>query len=59
MNASEVRQGAWEHWKHRLERRPDGTWFNPECIDDESFFQALEEVRQEPWAKRDPAGNDA
>ncbi len=55
--ASEVRREAWERWKSRLERRPDGTWFNPEGIDDESFFQSLEEVRREPWTKRDPFGD--
>ena len=57
--ASEVRREAWERWKSRLERRSDGTWFNPEGIDDESFFRSLEEVRREPWATRDPFGRDA
>jgi hypothetical protein len=58
MKAGEVRRGAWERWKSRLERRPDGTWLNPEGIDDESFFRSLEEVRREPWAKPDPFGSD-
>lgn len=57
--ASEVRREAWERWKSRLERRPDGIWFNPEGVDDESFFRSLEEVRRGPWAKRDPLGSDA
>ena len=56
-NAREVRREAWERWKSRLERRPDGTWFNPDGIDDEAFFQSLEEIRREPWAKRDLSGN--
>jgi predicted DNA-binding protein len=56
--AREVRREAWERWKGRLERRSDGTWFNPEGVDDESFFQSLEEVRREPWVKRDPFGSD-
>jgi hypothetical protein len=56
--ASEVRREAWEHWKSRLERRPDGMWFNPEGVDDEFFFESLEEVRREPWAKHDPVSND-
>jgi hypothetical protein len=56
--AGEVRREAWERWKNRLERRPDGTWFNPEGIDDEPFFQSLEEARREPWARRDPFGDD-
>ena len=56
-NAKEVRREAWERWKSRLERRPDGTWFNPDGIDDEAFFQSLEEIRREPWVQRDPFGN--
>jgi hypothetical protein len=59
MKASEVRREAWERWKSRLKRCSDGTWLNPEGIDDESFFQSLEEVRREPWTKRDPFGSDA
>ncbi|HEX3553160.1 MAG TPA: hypothetical protein VIA62_08020 [Thermoanaerobaculia bacterium] len=57
--AGEVRREAWERWKSRLERRSDGTWFNPEGIDDESFFRSLEEVRRMPWTKRDPFGSEA
>lgn len=57
--ASEVRREAWERWKRRLERRSDGTWFNPEGIDDETFFQSLEGVRREPWTTRDPFGSDS
>ena len=56
--AGEVRREAWERWKGRLKRRSDGTWFNPEGVDDESFFQSLEEVRREPWTKGDPFGDD-
>jgi len=56
--ASAVRREAWERLKSRLERRPDGTWFNPEGIDDESFFRSLEEIRREPWATRDPFGSN-
>jgi hypothetical protein len=56
MKAGEVRRGAWERWKSRLEQRPDGTWLNPEGIDDESFFQSLEEIRREPWTRPDPFG---
>lgn len=54
--ASEGRREAWERWKTRLEKLPDGSWFNPDGIEDESFFQSLEEVRREPWAPRDPFG---
>lgn len=56
---SEGRRQAWEHWRSRLKRLPDGTWFNPEGIEDESFFQALDEIRRESWASRDPFGSDA
>jgi hypothetical protein len=56
-NARKVRREAWKRWKSRLERHPDGTWFNPEGIGDEIFFQSLEGVRRGPWAKRDPFGN--
>jgi predicted transcriptional regulator len=56
--SSEVRREAWDRWKSRLERRSDGTWFNPEGVDDESFFRSLEEVRRGPWATRDPFGSN-
>ncbi|MGH7489843.1 MAG: hypothetical protein ACREMY_30190 [bacterium] len=52
--AHEARREAWERWKSLLERRSDGTWFNSEGIDDESFFRSLEEARREPWAKPNP-----
>lgn len=58
-NASGVRREAWERWKSRLERGSDGTWFNPEGVDDESFFRSLEEIRREPWITRNPFGSDA
>jgi hypothetical protein len=54
VKAGEERRGAWERWKARLEQLPDGTWFNPEGIDDESFFHSLDEIRREPWVSRDP-----
>jgi hypothetical protein len=47
-SARGVRREAWERWKSRLEQHPDGTWFNPEGIDDEIFFQSLEGSRREP-----------
>ena len=59
MKATDARREAWERWKSRLERRSDGTWFNPEGVEDESFFRSLEEVRREPWARRDPFGGDS
>jgi hypothetical protein len=27
---------------------PDGTWCNTDCIEDESFFAALDEIRRRP-----------
>jgi hypothetical protein len=53
---SEGRREAWERWKTRLEKLPDGSWFNPDGIEDESFFQSLDEFRRESWASRDPFG---
>jgi hypothetical protein len=49
---------AWRRWKARLERLPDGSWFNPEGVADESFFDSLDEIRREPWALRG-LGEDA
>lgn len=54
---SEARRQAWARWKSRLVRLPDGTWFNPEGIEDESFYDSLEEIRREPWVERDPFGD--
>lgn len=51
------RQGrrlTWEEWSAKLERLPDGTWFNPDGIQDESFFETLEAMRLEPRGRRDP-----
>jgi hypothetical protein len=53
----EGRREAWKRWKARLEKLPDETWLNPEGIEDESFFQSLEEVRREPWTSREPFGS--
>lgn len=52
--ASEGRRGAWERWKTRLEQLPDGSWINPAGIEDETFFEALDEVRREIWSPREP-----
>ena len=56
--AGEGRREAWERWRTRLKQLPDGSWFNPDGIEDESFFQSLHEVRRESWASRDPFGDN-
>lgn len=50
----EGRRLTWEEWSAKLERLPDGTWFNPDGIQDESFFETLEAMRREPRGRRDP-----
>ena len=48
------RREAWERWRARLVEQPDGTWFNPEGIADEKFYETLDQIRQEEWAERSP-----
>jgi hypothetical protein len=50
------RRAAWERWRARLVREPDGSWSNPEAIADDAYFRALDDVRGEPWTARDPFG---
>jgi hypothetical protein len=53
------RREAWERWRARLVEQPDGTWFNPEGIADEKFYETLDQIRQEEWSDRsflDPEG---
>ena len=38
---------------------PDGGWLNPDGIEDESFFQSLDGVREETWVSRHPFGSPA
>jgi hypothetical protein len=56
--AGEGRREAWERWKSRLEQLPDGTWFNRDGIEDESFFESLDEIRRKTWVSRSPFGTD-
>ncbi len=56
---SHGRREAWERWRIRLVQLPDGSWLNPDGIEDESFFRSLDEVRRESWAARDPFGSPA
>lgn len=53
----ERRREAWDRWRARLVQLPDGSWLNPDGIEDESFFQSLDEVRGESWGSRDPFGS--
>lgn len=54
--AAEERRAAFERWKARLVLKPDGSYFNPDGIDDEAFFAALEEIRRERWPERGLSG---
>lgn len=42
----------WETFRKRLVRQPDGTWHNPDGIDDEDFFVALDVIREERLAQQ-------
>ena len=44
----------WDAFKAQLIQQPDGSWFNPNGIDDEGFFEALEEVRHERLMQQSP-----
>jgi hypothetical protein len=38
---------GWKAFAAKLVKQADGTWVNPDGIDDERFFQALEDIRAE------------
>lgn len=38
---------GWKAFSAKLVKQADGTWVNPDGIDDERFFQALEDIRAE------------
>lgn len=50
----EGRRLTWEEWSAKLQKLPDGTWFNPDGIQDESYFETLEAIRREPQERRNP-----
>lgn len=54
--AADERNNAWRAFTQRLQKLPDGTYYNPDGIDDERFFEALEAIRAESrtWQPRDP-----
>ena len=41
------RNSEWTAFKAKLQKLPDGSYFNPDGIDDPAFFQALEDMRAE------------
>lgn len=49
----EGRRLTWVEWSAGLQKLPDGSLFNPAGADD-SFFEALEEIRRRPWTPRNP-----
>lgn len=44
-SVSAERREAWERWQSHLVQQPDGTWFNPEGLAYESFYETLERIR--------------
>lgn len=38
---------GWKAFTAKLVKQADGTWVNPDGINDERFFQALEDIRAE------------
>lgn len=51
--------GEWKEFASRLQELPDGSYFNPDGIEDESFFANLEMIRADSrkWQPRDPFGD--
>ena len=54
--AAAERENAWTVFNSRLQKLPDGTYFNPDGIADEGFFETLDLIRAEgrTWQPRDP-----
>ncbi len=49
------RDEAWQAYFRKLQRLPDGGYYNPDGIDDEAFFDELERFRAESrFTPRDP-----
>ena len=49
---------AWKAYAAKLQRQPDGSYINPDGIEDESFFTTLDEIRKGGlgFKPRDPFG---
>jgi hypothetical protein len=56
-----ARESAWKAFSSRLQKLPDGSYFNPESIGDQSFFESLEAIRADgsAWQARDPFAQEA
>lgn len=52
--AASRQPSEWEAYRSQLIQQPDGTWFNPNGIEDEGFFEALEEIRRERLKQQVP-----
>jgi len=46
----------WKAFMARLQKLPDGTYYNPEGIEDDAFFRTLDTIRADKhaWEPRDP-----
>ena len=53
--ADAARDNAWAAFQARLQKQPDGSYFNPDGIEDTAFFEALDTIRAERqgWQPRD------
>jgi len=50
-----LRGDAWQSYLSKLQRLPDGSFYNPDGIDDEAFFEELERFRAKSgFTPRDP-----
>ncbi len=54
--ADAARDNAWAAFQARLQKQPDGSYINPDGIEDTAFFEALDTIRAERqgWQPRDP-----
>lgn len=52
--AASKQPNEWDAFKAQLIQQPDGSWINPNGIEDVGFFEALEEVRHERLMQQGP-----
>ena len=52
--AAAKQPNEWDAFKAQLIQQPDGSWTNPNGIEDEGFFEALEEIRHERLMQQAP-----